>query len=62
MLTVKGGVRRGGWKYHIVGREGDELLQLLSWSKKPLSLKDLSAQCGYPKSTVFGLLTTMADV
>ena len=23
MLTVKGGVRRGGWKYHIVGREGD---------------------------------------
>ena len=36
-----------------------ELLQLLSRSKKPLSLKDLSAQCGYPKSTVFGLLTTM---
>ena len=36
-----------------------ELLQLLSWSKKPLSLKELSAQCGYPKSTVFGLLTTM---
>ena len=36
-----------------------ELLQLLSRSKKPLSLKELSAQCGYPKSTVFGLLTTM---
>ena len=36
-----------------------ELLQLLSQAKKPLSLKELSAQCGYPKSTVFGLLTTM---
>ena len=36
-----------------------ELLQLLSRSKRPLSLKELSAQCGYPKSTVFGLLTTM---
>ena len=36
-----------------------ELLQLLSRSKKSLSLKELSAQCGYPKSTVFGLLTTM---
>ena len=39
-----------------------ELLQLLSRSKKPLSLKELSAQCGYPKSTVFGLLTTMRTV
>ena len=36
-----------------------ELLQLLSQAKKPLSLKELSAQCGHPKSTVFGLLTTM---
>ncbi len=36
-----------------------ELLQLLSRSKKPLSLKELTGQCGYPKSTVFGLLTTM---
>ena len=36
-----------------------ELLQTLSQAGKPLSLKELSEQCGYPKSTVFGLLTTM---
>lgn len=36
-----------------------ELLQLLSQAGKPLLLKELSALCGYPKSTVFGLLTTM---
>ena len=36
-----------------------ELLQLLSQAGKPLLLKELAALCGYPKSTVFGLLTTM---
>ena len=36
-----------------------ELLQTLSQAGKPLSLKEISEQCGYPKSTVFGLLTTM---
>lgn len=36
-----------------------ELLQILSWAGKPLLLKEVSALCGYPKSTVFGLLTTM---
>ena len=36
-----------------------ELLQTLSQAGKPLSLKELAQQCGYPKSTVFGLLTTM---
>lgn len=36
-----------------------ELLQLLSQAGKPLALKELSKACGYPKSTVFGLLTTM---
>lgn len=36
-----------------------ELLQILAGAGKELSLKEISAQCGYPKSTVFGLLTTM---
>ncbi len=36
-----------------------ELLQLMNQAGKPLLLKDLAALCGYPKSTVFGLLTTM---
>lgn len=36
-----------------------ELLRVLSQAGKPLSLKELAQQCGYPKSTVFGLLTTM---
>ena len=36
-----------------------ELLQILSGAEKPLLLKEVSALCGYPKSTVFGLLTTM---
>ena len=36
-----------------------ELLRILSQAGKPLSLKELTQQCGYPKSTVFGLLTTM---
>lgn len=38
-----------------------ELLQVLSSAGKELSLKEISAQCGYPKSTVFGLLTTMRE-
>ena len=36
-----------------------ELLQILSQAGRPLSLKELTGLCGYPKSTVFGLLTTM---
>ena len=36
-----------------------ELLQILSQAGKPLLLKELTALCGYPNSTVFGLLTTM---
>ena len=36
-----------------------ELLQILSRADKPLLLKEVSALCGYPKSTVFSLLTTM---
>ena len=36
-----------------------ELLQLLSQAGQPMSLTELSARSGYPKSTVFGLLTTM---
>ena len=36
-----------------------ELLQALNQAGKPLSLKELTELCGYPKSTVFGLLTTM---
>ena len=36
-----------------------ELLQILSQAGKPLLLRELTTLCGYPKSTVFGLLTTM---
>ena len=36
-----------------------ELLQLLSQAGRPMSLTELSARSGYPKSTTFGLLTTM---
>lgn len=36
-----------------------ELLQILAQAGKPLLLKELCHLCGYPKSTVFGLLTTM---
>jgi DNA-binding IclR family transcriptional regulator len=36
-----------------------ELLQLMDQAGKPLLLKELAALSGYPKSTVFGLLTTM---
>ena len=36
-----------------------EVLQILSQAESPLSLKELATRCGYPKSTVFGLLTTM---
>lgn len=36
-----------------------ELLQSLSQAGRPLSLTELTQRCGYPKSTVFGLLTTM---
>ena len=36
-----------------------ELLQILSRAGRPLPLKELTDLCGYPKSTVFGLLTTM---
>ncbi len=36
-----------------------ELLQIMNQAGKPLLLKDLAALCGYPKSTVFGLLSTM---
>ena len=36
-----------------------ELLQALSRAEKPLTLMELTECSGYPKSTVFGLLTTM---
>lgn len=36
-----------------------ELLQALSQAEKPLTLTELTECSGYPKSTVFGLLTTM---
>ena len=36
-----------------------EVLQILSQAESPLSLKELATRCGYPKSTVFGRLTTM---
>lgn len=36
-----------------------ELLQALSRAEKPLTLAELTECSGYPKSTVFGLLTTM---
>lgn len=39
-----------------------ELLQQLSDAGEPLTLTALSARTGFPKSTVFGLLTTMRDV
>lgn len=35
------------------------LLEVLNQAGKPLSLTELAECCGYPKSTVFGLLTTM---
>ena len=38
-----------------------ELLSCLSEAAKPLTLKELCARCGFPKSTAFGLLTTMRD-
>ena len=38
-----------------------ELLNALSEASQPQTLKELSARCGFPKSTVFGLLTTMRD-
>ena len=38
-----------------------ELLQALSRAGRPLTLKDLSEGCSFPKSTVFGLLTTMRE-
>ena len=59
MLTVKGACAVVDGNIILSVAKAMELLQLLSRSKKPLSLKELSAQCGYPKSTVFGLLTTM---
>ena len=36
-----------------------ELLQILSNEGRPMSLTDITKISGYPKSTVFGLLTTM---
>ena len=59
MLTAKGACAVVDGNIILSVAKAMELLQLLSRSKKPLSLKELSAQCGYPKSTVFGLLTTM---
>lgn len=38
-----------------------ELLQQLSDAGEPLTLTALSARTGFPKSTVFGLLTTMRE-
>lgn len=38
-----------------------ELLQLLSDSAQPLPLTEIAQRSGLPKSTVFGLLTTMRD-
>lgn len=38
-----------------------ELLTALSKAGQPLTLKELSERCGFPKSTVFGLLTTMRE-
>ena len=38
-----------------------ELLQALSKAGRPQTLKELSALCAFPKSTVFGLLTTMRE-
>ena len=38
-----------------------ELLQLLSDVGEPMTLTDISSRAGLPKSTAFGLLTTMRD-
>ncbi len=38
-----------------------EVLQLLSKAGKPQSLTELAQKSGYPKSTVFGLVTTMRE-
>ena len=38
-----------------------ELLQLLSDAGEPMTLTDISSRAGLPKSTAFGLLTTMRD-
>lgn len=38
-----------------------ELLTALSKAGQPLTLKALSERCVFPKSTVFGLLTTMRE-
>ncbi len=38
-----------------------ELLQVLSQAARPLSLTELAQRGGYPKSTVFGLVTTMRE-
>ena len=38
-----------------------ELLTALSKAGQPLTLKELRERCGFPKSTVFGLLTTMRE-
>ena len=38
-----------------------ELLQLLSDAGEAMTLTSISERAGLPKSTVFGLLTTMRD-
>lgn len=38
-----------------------ELLGVLGRAQGALTLKELSERCGFPKSTVFGLLTTMRE-
>ena len=38
-----------------------ELLQTLSRAGEPLTLTELTRRCGYPKSTVFGLATTLRE-
>ena len=38
-----------------------QLLGRLSEAATPQTLKELSERCGFPKSTTFGLLTTMRD-
>lgn len=35
------------------------LLDTLAVARVPLSLQEISSRCGYPKSTVYGLLSTM---
>lgn len=35
------------------------LLDMLAAARTPLSLQELSMRCGYPKSTVYGLLSTL---